>query len=720
MAAVCARRSLSRIASSAGSCLVSLCLTLGIACGDGGRSQHSTAPAEARDGVAGSDTGLLRGDLAEIRRRGTLRILMLRGNRGYLPRSGSPLDHERKLAQALAEDLGLKSEFVPVDSLEELIPGLLEGRGDLVADNFTVTQERQQRVAFSSPVTTVREQVVTRADDESLQRPEDLRDAGRRIAVRRSSSLWESVEKLRARIPGIQVEVAPESLETDELLEGVARGDFDLTVADSNLVRAALAWRDDIRVAFDLDRPRMIAWAMRPDGVELRKATDAFLSKHQLGADAPRRYAEDLPGIQKRGVLRVLTRNSGTTYFIWRGELLGFEYDLARRFAERHGLRLEMVVPPSREDLLPWLLDGRGDIAAAALSASPERAEREGVAFSRNYLGALETVVARAGDTDLEEPADLAGRTLVVRRSSSYWHTLEKLQREGIELRLVAAPEELETEQIIDRVAEGEYDLTLADSHILDVALTWRDDIRSAFALGERVAHGWALRPGDGQLMAAVNGFFDAEYRGLFYNVTLKKYFKNPRKVRKFVEFRSDEEQISPYDDEARLYAGRYGFDWRLIVAQMHQESRFDPQARSFAGAQGLLQVLPRTAREMGFKSLSNSEAGVHAGVKYLAWLRDRFPPELPAAERNWLALASYNVGFGHVRDARRLAAERGWDRDRWFGNVEQAMLLKEQPEVFRHTRFGYARGSEPVRYVRAILDRYQAYVRIARPLAAR
>jgi membrane-bound lytic murein transglycosylase F len=171
--------------------------------------------------------------------------------------------------------------------------------------------------------------------------------------------------------------------------------------------------------------------------------------------------------------------------------------------------------------------------------------------------------------------------------------------------------------------------------------------------------------------------------------------------------------RISPYDDLAMEYAGQYGFDWRLIVSQMYQESRFDPEARSFADAGGLLQVLPSTAVELGFDGadITDPEIGLHAGVRYLDWTRDRFDGLVPPTQQTWFALAAYNVGQGHVRDARQLARDQGLDPNRWFDNVEQAMLLKEQPEFYRQTRFGYARGREPVNYVLAVRRRYEAYL---------
>ncbi len=144
----------------------------------------------------------------------------------------------------------------------------------------------------------------------------------------------------------------------------------------------------------------------------------------------------------------------------------------------------------------------------------------------------------------------------------------------------------------------------------------------------------------------------------------------------------------------------------------MYQESRFDPKARSWAGAQGLLQVMPRMANQLGLTNLQDPAVGIHAGVKYLAWLRENFTGDIEQTEQTWFTLAAYNAGYGHVLDARRLAAELKLDPDRWFGNVEQAMLLLSKPKYYKRTRYGYVPGGQPVIYVREIKQRYAAYVR--------
>ena len=276
---------------------------------------------------------------------------------------------------------------------------------------------------------------------------------------------------------------------------------------------------------------------------------------------------------------------------------------------------------------------------------------------------------------------------------------------------MIEAPESMETEAIMAAVAEGTYDLTVADSHLLELEMTIRDDLRGLLQISESVPHGWAVHPDNEALLAAMNQFIRQNYKGLFYNVTWKKYFERPDQYEGGWEEAARNERLSPYDDLVRELAEGTRWDWRLIVAQMYQESRFDPRAKSWAGARGLMQVLPRTARELGISDLEDPRSGITAGLLYLDWVWERFPSTLHPAERTWFTLAGYNAGHGHVRDARRLARQLGLDANRWFDNVEVAMLKLSQAEYARQARHGFVRGREPVEYVRGIRERYRAYV---------
>lgn len=323
-------------------------------------------------------------------------------------------------------------------------------------------------------------------------------------------------------------------------------------------------------------------------------------------------------------------------------------------------------------------------------------------------------VVTRADDDTLNGPADLEGRTVSVRRSSPAWRLVESLIEEGLDIALEAAPEELETEEIIERVANGLYDVTVADAYSVKVASTWRDDVRAAFALAGPLPVAWAVRGSNPQLLAALDAFIEREYRQVFYNVIHARYFENPRTIRAHMAERVDTRisgsRLSPFDDLVKRHADKTPFDWPLIVAVMYRESRFDPQVTSWAGARGLMQLLPVTAERFGISDLEDPESSIVAGVRMLAWLYDQFETDLSVKDRTWFTLAAYNAGLGHVLDARRLARELELDPDRWFDNVEEAMLLLSQPKYYRRARHGYVRGIDPVSYVRDIRELYNAY----------
>ncbi|MEH6453114.1 MAG: transglycosylase SLT domain-containing protein [Psychromonas sp.] len=414
--------------------------------------------------------------------------------------------------------------------------------------------------------------------------------------------------------------------------------------------------------------------------------------------------------------VRFVLRNNLSSYYIWRGQLLGFHYELIQHFADQHNLRYEIIVAPDNVSLLDYLLDDKADIALGFLTPTLERIEK-GIAFSRPYHYASELVVAHKSHPQIETIDELANNRFFLRESSSYWQTALDLQTQIPSISLLPVSETEETENIIDQVGMRNYDTTIADSHIVDIELSFRDDIQSLIALGEPKSQSWAVRGGNVDLLKKVDKFIEKNYKGLFYNVIYNKYFKN---IKRLELHREDYVQqiesgvISPYDKIIKKYAEKYDFDWRLLVSQMHQESRFNPKAKSMSGALGLFQLMPRTAKELGIKNVQQPEQGIKAGVRYMDWVRDRMIVSgIAEPELLWFTLASYNAGSEHVRDAMRLAKQKGWKSDVWFGNVENAMLLLSQPKYAAKARYGYVRGQEPVTYIREIKLRYESYKNI-------
>ena len=667
-----------------------------------------------------AETPEFHGDFIDILKQGKLRILLTRDytRADFLPRGRSPLSEQQRIAEEFALSHGLVPELVMVDNFSQLIPALMEGRGDLIISNLTINPQRLEKIAFSVPLDHVHEQIVVAADDNSIQRVRDL--DGKRVLVNRDSTFWHALKWLKEkRYPNIEIVEIADKVQTEEVLDQVAAGEVDATILDSNLMDVYQTYREDLRVATNFSSQRDIGWGIRKNAPRLVSEINRYLQLEHMAEDRQQRFVGDFSDIEKRRVIRVLLRNNAASYFVYRGELMGFEYEIAREFADYHQLRLEVVVPPSYPAMTSWLLEGKADFAMGFIEPDDDL-RRLGVEFSRPYHYARQHFVVHKDDP-AQSLEDLDHRTVFVRHHSRYWERLSRLQEKGARFGIRATDDDIETEQLIRMVSRGRYKATLADEHLLDIELAQGVPVRSAYAIEEEIPHAVALRKRNPELKRAWDEFIQQTYRSEFYNVTYNKYFKSRRSVQRLARGRVIDAlngKISPYDDLVRKYAERYGFDWRLVTAQMYQESRFNPKAKSHVGARGLMQLMPRTAKEMGVDNANDPASSIRGGIKYMDWLRDRFDANLPISDRLWFTLASYNAGVGHVRDARRLAGQMGRDPNRWFGHAEKAMLLLAQEKYAKKARFGFVNGNEPVNYVRDIKQRFEAYIELSRQVA--
>lgn len=615
-------------------------------------------------------------DLPQLEERGTLRVLVFGSEEEFLPRAGSPKARDRELLAEFADRAGLRLELVVEDDFDRLFPRLLEGEVDVVAHGLTVTPERKQVVAFTRPVATVRQLVVGKKGAKgNPRRVAEL--SGRTVTVHLRSAYAQTLEQLR--IKGLTIAPAPEGVDSEEVVYQVGRGELALTVTDSNLFASIASYNRDVQALFAVAEGREQAWALRPDAPRLKAALDAFLVEKALTSYAERHFTGDLDAIRKRGVLRLLTWNDPVSYFAWRGQLFGFDYELAKLLAARLRVRLEVVVPPQRSQLVPWLLEGRGDLIAAAMH--PAKELTPSVTFSSPYLFSNRVQVG-------------AGPAVTLSGGP------------GIDA-------ELDDADLVEQVRAGTLSATVVDQLLLDAMAPLPQSVpRKTLATEEPIV--FVTRPSSKKLSKAVDAFVEATYRGLEYNLLKQRYFeaKHPMASAR-AEAPGPRGQLSPFDAKFREHASKQGLDWRLLAAQSFEESRFDPMAKSWVGALGLFQLMPGTAAELGVKRREDPDESIRAGAEYLARLASRLDSRLELQQRLRFALAAYNVGLGHVLDAQRLAAERGLDPTKWFGHVEKAMLLLEQPAHYRRARNGYCRGSEPVKYVSSIQARYDGYVHL-------
>lgn len=649
-----------------------------------------------------------RGDLPALRQHGVLRLLAPTFDEDpSLPRDGMPLASYRETAEAFARSLDLQPQWILVEDFAALSQALLNGQGDLIVTNMTRTDARDDLLTFSVPLAIVDEVLILPAASTATT----LEDLGAlQIAVPAGTAWQDTVQQLAARYPNISLQTEPGERTDWDMLDGVANGTYQATMMDSDVAAALIPMVSGVRIGPTAIQGREIGWAMRPGNEQLQRALNEYLTAQRVITSRRESQARDFPAIEKAGVLRVITSNNPASYFLWRGELMGFDYDLIREFARQCGLRVSIIVRDGQESMYQALTEGYGDVIAAAVTRTEER-EGRGWQFSRRYLQVTEQFVGSSGSDALTDITGLADKVIAVNPEHSYYQTLLALQQQGIALK-IAVVVNATSEMLMNAVVAGEYDLTLVDSHLVAMETTFRDDLAVVLDLGEEKEIAWVVRDDQPKLLAELNRFIGKHYRGVYYNVTWKKYFAEPKFISQYRAQRLEPgKPISPWDDLLRQYNTEQIRDWRLLVAQMYQESRFDPKAKSHAGAMGLMQVMPRTAAQFGYSNLYDPKENVAASMAFIEWLGDRFPASLPLEERIYFSLAAYNAGHAHVHDARRLAQKLGKDPNKWFGHVEQAMLLLSRPEYYRHARFGYVRGSEPVNYVREIRERYIGYL---------
>jgi membrane-bound lytic murein transglycosylase MltF len=472
--------------------------------------------------------------------------------------------------------------------------------------------------------------------------------------------------------------------------------------------------------ACDAGQPVDVSDAAQPvdlsDAVQPVDAPGAAASASQHTPPVQRLLAPwlgDLPGMRERRVVRVLVTYDKTNFFFRDGRAHGFEYEMLRRFERelnaglgRDELRTHLAfVPVIFEDLLPGLLDGRGDIAAAGLTITPERLER--VAFSAPYLADVREIFVTSRALDPQASLEqVAARTVVVPRRTSYVRHLEQLaERLGRPIDVVEVGEGIQSEDLLEMVSSGAIDVTVADAHIAEF---WSElhpglVLRRDLPVHEGAEIAWAVRPESRKLREALSRFARANRRGtLIGNVLFRRYYAegaglgNPLADPEMGRLR----QLEPL---FRRYADRYDFDWLAIAAQAYAESGLRQDRRSRRGAVGLMQLLPSTAAgdAVGIPDIGSPEANIHAGVRYMAHLRDRLARQGIAGPALFdFALAAYNAGPSRVRRFRKRARELSLDPDLWFRNVEVAAL--EQV------------GQETVGYVAKVNKYYVAY-RLAR-----
>lgn len=420
-----------------------------------------------------------------------------------------------------------------------------------------------------------------------------------------------------------------------------------------------------------------------------------------------------LDAIKRAGEIRVATFAGTTTYYETPDGAEGFEYDLAKAFADHLGVKLRVVVADRYADVVPSLLDGEADFAAAAIIDTPSR--RAFVRLTPPYQHISQQVVYRAGTPRPNKIEDLVGREIEVQEGTRDAERLQELKPEYPALRWLETPDR-RPEEHLELVWDGMLDLTVADSNVVALTRQYYPELQIAFDLQKPEPVAWAFRPSrDSSLYDAAVQFLDryrksgalAQLVDRYYGSAGRSDFVNLTVFRARVFSR-----LPVYQHMLADAAEQNDLDWRLLAAVSYQESHWDPKSVSFTGVRGFMMLTSATASDLGVLDRHDPQESIEGGARYLRDLLDRLPDRIEYPDRLWLALAAYNVGLAHLEDARILTQKLHGNPDKW-NDVKRQLPLLSDPKWYEQTKYGYCRGEEPVQFVNRVREYYEVLTKI-------
>ena len=433
----------------------------------------------------------------------------------------------------------------------------------------------------------------------------------------------------------------------------------------------------------------------------------------------------DLDSIISRGRLIAVSDFNSTDYFIYKGEPMGFYFELLKNFTEYLGIDLEIIKENDLENAFSLLKSGDADVLAFGLTVSSSR--KKDIRFTDPIFETRQVLVQkkphnwRSMTMDMlnkklvRNQLDLAGKTIYVQKLSSHAERLKTLAEEiGDSITIIEVP--YDSEELIRNVAHGEIEFTVCDENTASVNSTYYPDIdvNTPISFAQNIA--WGVRQTNSEkLLLELNSWLNTYRKSKAFALLYNKYYKNSRSslIVKSDYYTSSTGKISKYDDLIKSASEKIGWDWRLLASLVYQESRFNPLVRSHAGAYGLMQIMPVTGKHFGIDITASPSNNVRAGIMYINWLQELFENKVSdPEERLKFILASYNAGPGHILDAMRLAEKNGMDPEIWDGSVEYWLQKKSDPVYYRDAdvKSGYFRGTESINFVSEILERFEHY----------
>lgn len=422
-------------------------------------------------------------------------------------------------------------------------------------------------------------------------------------------------------------------------------------------------------------------------------------------------HKTQLQQVLERGSLLMLTRNGASSYYLGADGPTGPEYELVKAFADYLGVGLEIKVTDTFTGLERELYAGNGDLIAANLTRTPPRELLYN--FGPDYMETTTEVVYRRGERRPESIADLAGLRIMVIAGSSYEEMLRELGPQYPDLEWEPR-EDVGIEELLLAVADGAIDATLVDSNIYRINRPFYPRIASAFVIDQELPHAWAFPPGsDDSLAQQARSFMLTAREDRLVEAIEERFYGYPEQLGRVTmhqflsQVRARLPALLPHFKDA---AARLGLDWRLLAAIAYQESQWDADAVSFTGVRGIMMLTRQTASQVGVDDRRDPAQSITGGARYFLDLYGRIPGRIHDPDRIWFALAAYNMGMGHLEDARLLAQRQGGNPDNW-ADVEQRLDLLSQERYYRDLRYGYARGFEARTFVGNVRRYYDTLI---------
>jgi membrane-bound lytic murein transglycosylase F len=410
-------------------------------------------------------------------------------------------------------------------------------------------------------------------------------------------------------------------------------------------------------------------------------------------------FRNDLEALQDRGYLSVIMRNNGTCYYEGPHGPEGFEYDLIKAFADHLQVDVRPLVFDSEKEMLTTLLQGKADIIAANFIVKEDL--RRFVAYGPTYQEIQMRVIGRRGGPQAKGVEDLIGQSIWIHSGAFQENRLNQLKKRYPDLTWLTISK-YEPEELLEMVYKGLVPMTIADSNTIALNRRYYPELVDHFAIESGQKTAWVMKPQHVNLRDAVTHWFALPSTNALLQ-RLKQHYYGHLDDFDYVDIavfrRRLLERLPQYRPFFEAAAKQYRMDWRLIAAQAYQESHWNPKAKSYTGVRGMMMLTRKTAAEMGISDRLDPEASIYGGTRYLAWLHDRLEDSVSEPDRTFMALAAYNVGWGHLQDARQLAVQLGRQPDSW-SDIRATLPMLRYKKYYSQLRHGYARGAEPVRYV--------------------